>query len=148
MGTARSEEKAKPVLDELGEGSDYLHLDLGDLDSARQCAKDFLTRDEALHGLINNAGVAGQRGITKSGFELAFGTNHVGHFLLTNLLLDTLKASAPARVIVVASGAHKDVQAFNFDDPEAKSDSYTASRGTSLLYTLAMPPVPSLRTTR
>jgi len=103
---ARNEEKAKPVLDAIGENAEYLQLDLGDLDSVRQCAKEFLSRDEPLHVLINNAGVAGQRGITPSGFELAFGTNHVGHFLLTNLLLDNLKASAPARIVNVSSVAH------------------------------------------
>ena len=102
----RNEEKTKPVLDEIGDTAEYLHLDLGDLDSVRQCAKEFLSRDEPLHVLINNAGLAGQRGITPSGFELAFGTNHVGHFLLTNLLVDKLKASAPARVVNVSSVAH------------------------------------------
>jgi len=103
---ARNEEKTKPVLDEIGDTAEYLHLDLGDLDSVRQCAKEFLSRDEPLHVLINNAGLAGQRGITPSGFELAFGTNHVGHFLLTSLLVDKLKASAPARVVNVSSVAH------------------------------------------
>ncbi|MBV8160642.1 MAG: SDR family NAD(P)-dependent oxidoreductase, partial [Acidimicrobiia bacterium] len=108
----RNEEKTKPLLDELGDISgnsveaEHLHLDLGDLDSVRQCAKDFLSRDEPLHVLINNAGLAGQRGLTTSGFELAFGTNHVGHFLLTNLLLDNLRANAPSRIVNVASVAH------------------------------------------
>jgi NAD(P)-dependent dehydrogenase (short-subunit alcohol dehydrogenase family) len=59
-----------------------------------------------LHALINNAGLAGQRGLTASGFELAFGTNHIGPFLLTRLLLDRLRTSAPARVVTVSSEAH------------------------------------------
>jgi retinol dehydrogenase 12 len=81
-------------------------LDLSDFDSVRQCAKQFLDKDLPLHLLINNAGLAGQKGFTKSGFELAFGVNHMGHFLLTNLLLDRLKASAPARIVTLASRAH------------------------------------------
>jgi retinol dehydrogenase-12 len=56
--------------------------------------------------LINNAGVGGARGVTKQGFELMFGVNHLGHFLLTQLLLDRLTASGPARVVTVASDSH------------------------------------------
>src|SRR3954451_1530038 len=104
--TARSEEKARPVLDELGDGADYLQVDLGELDSGRPCAKEFLSRDQPLHALVNNAGLAGQRGITDSGFELASGTNHVGHFLLTSLLLGKLKESAPSRIVNVSSVNH------------------------------------------
>jgi NAD(P)-dependent dehydrogenase (short-subunit alcohol dehydrogenase family) len=59
-----------------------------------------------LHLLINNAGVAGARGLTPSEFEWAFGVHHIGHFLLTRLLLERLIDSAPARVITVASRAH------------------------------------------
>jgi retinol dehydrogenase 12 len=84
----------------------YLPLDLADLDSVRRCATVFLARDEPLHGLINNAGVAGRRGLTRDGFELCFGVNHLGHFALTTALLDRLAASAPARVVTVASDAH------------------------------------------
>ncbi len=113
--TARSEEKAKPVLDELGDNVESLQLDLGDLDSVRQCAKEFLSRDEPLHALVNNAGVAGQRGFTASGFELAFGTNHVGHFLLTNLLLDKLKESAPSRIVNVSSVAHYSASGIDYE---------------------------------
>ena len=85
---------------------ELLPLDLGDFDSVRLCAQTFLARDLPLHLLINNAGLAGQRGFTKSGFELAFGVNHMGHFLLTQLLLDRIKASASARIVTVASRAH------------------------------------------
>jgi retinol dehydrogenase 12 len=83
-----------------------LVLDLADFDSVRQCVKQFLDKNIPLHLLINNAGLAGQKGFTKSGFELAFGVNHMGHFLLTNLLLDKLKSSAPARIVTLASRAH------------------------------------------
>ena len=89
---------------------ELLSLDLGDFDSVRRCAEAFLKRQIPLHLLINNAGLAGGKGLTKSGFELAFGTNHLGHFLLTTQLLDRIKASAtlaaPARIVTVSSRAH------------------------------------------
>lgn len=109
----RSEEKTLPVLEEIRSASGgeakvaFLPLDLGDLGSVRACADAFLAHGLPLHLLVNNAGLAGQRGMTASGFELAFGVCHVGHFLLTRLLLERLKASAPARVVVVASTAHR-----------------------------------------
>ena len=59
----------------------YLPLDLADLDSVRACASAFLARGEPLHGLVNNAGVVRARGLTKQGFELMFGVNHLGHFV-------------------------------------------------------------------
>jgi retinol dehydrogenase-12 len=117
----RSREKTEAVLQEIASLSqgqakaEYLPLDLGDLASVRRCAETFLARDLPLHLLINNAGLAGQRGMTASGFELAFGTCHVGHFLLTQLLLERLKASAPARIVVVASTAHRHAKKFDFD---------------------------------
>jgi retinol dehydrogenase 12 len=98
---------------------ELLDLDLGDFDSVRQCAKDFLALKLPLHVLINNAGLAGAKGKTKSGFELAFGTNHLGHFLLTQLLLDNIRATAQmagtARIITVASRAHQRVEGIDFD---------------------------------
>jgi retinol dehydrogenase-12 len=84
-----------------------LSLDLADLNSVRACADAFLARDLPLHLLINNAGVAGARGLSPSGFELAFGINHVGHFALTQRLLDRVRRSAPARIVTVASRAHR-----------------------------------------
>ena len=117
----RSEEKTQPVLADIAAKSggraraEFLPLDLGDLASVRQCAQAFLARGLPLHLLVNNAGLAGQKGITASGFELAFGVCHVGHFLLTSLLLDTLKASAPARIVVVSSTAHRRAKGIEFD---------------------------------
>ncbi len=95
------------IVTRAGTGAvEFLLLDLGNLASVRACADEFLRAGEPLHGLINNAGLAGQRGMTESGFELAFGTNYVGPFLLTALLLDRLRASAPARIVNVASIGH------------------------------------------
>ncbi len=84
-------------------------LDLASFASVRECAKTFLATGSPLHLLINHAGgsVPGkQPSFTADGFEMTFGTNHLGHFLLTNLLLDTMKTSAPARVINVTSQLH------------------------------------------
>ena len=117
----RSVEKGQAAVDEIRQTTgnsnvELLALDLGDLASVRQCAITFLVRDLPLHLLINNAGLAGAKGTTKSGFELAFGTNHVGPFLLTQLLLDRIKQSAPARIVTVASRAHTRVSGINWDD--------------------------------
>jgi retinol dehydrogenase-12 len=107
----RSEQRTRPVMDQIvaqtgNSALEFLPLDLGDLASVRACANEFLQSGEPLHGLINNAGLAGQRGLTVSGFELAFGTNYVGPFLLTGLLLDRLRESAPARIVNVSSIGH------------------------------------------
>jgi dehydrogenase/reductase SDR family protein 13 len=116
----RSEAKTRPVMNEIASqtGNDrleFLALDLGNLDSVGACAEAFLRRGEPLHVLINNAGMAGRRGTTDSGFELAFGTNYVGPYLFTSLLLDRLKESAPARVVNVASEAHYRVDGIDFE---------------------------------
>jgi retinol dehydrogenase-12 len=106
---ARSEEKTRPVLENIassGGRAEFLHMDLGDLRQTKDAAKRFLDGGKPLHVLINNAGVAGQRGQTKDGFELAFGTNHLGHFLLTHLLLPRLRESTPARIVNVSSKSH------------------------------------------
>ena len=117
----RSIEKGQTAVDEIRKSTgnnkvELLALDLGDFDSIRACAAAFLARDLPLHLLINNAGLAGAKGKTKSGFELAFGTNHIGPFLLTQLLLDRIKHSAPARIVTVASRAHTRVSGINWDD--------------------------------
>ncbi len=116
----RSADKARPVLDELrtqagGAKVELLPLDLADLSSVRACAQAFLDRGLPLHLLVNNAGIAGARGQTPAGFELAFGVNHLGHFLLTQLLLDRLKQSVPSRIVTVASRAHTRVGGIDWE---------------------------------
>ena len=93
----------------------FLPLDLADLDSVRACASAFLALGEPLHVLVNNAGVVRARGLTRQGFELMFGVNHLGHFALTNALLGCLTASAPARVVTVASDSHYSARGIDFE---------------------------------
>ncbi len=86
---------------------EVLSLDLSDLASVRAFAAAFLAKHSQLHGLVNNAGVMNTpESKTKDGFEMQFGTNHLGHFLLTELLLDTLKQSAPSRIVNLSSCYH------------------------------------------
>jgi retinol dehydrogenase 12 len=103
-----------------------LSLDLASLDSVRACAGEFLGRDEPLHVLVNNAGVGGRRGVTADGFELHFGVNHLGHFALTMLLLDRMKASGPgARVVTVSSQNHYKAGGITWDALQRKTGSLT-----------------------
>ena len=106
----------------------FLPLNLADLASVRTCAEQFLARGEPLHVLINNGGVAGQRGITRDGFELAFGVNHLGHFALTTALLDCLAASAPARVVNVSSDSHYQAKGIDFEAVRQRTASVTGMR--------------------
>jgi NAD(P)-dependent dehydrogenase (short-subunit alcohol dehydrogenase family) len=126
----RSQAKARAVIDQLTTqtGNDkltYLPLDLANLDSVQECAQTFLSTGRPLHVLINNAGLAGRRGMTRSGFELAFGTNHIGPFVLTSLLLDRLAQSAPARIVNVASDAHYSAHGIDFAAARAPTRSPT-----------------------
>jgi len=129
----RSQQKGRRAVADIAAatGSDavaFLPLDLADLASVRRCAEEFLALGEPLHVLINNGGVAGQRGITRDGFELAFGVNHVGHFALTTALLDRLAASAPARVVTVASDSHYRASGVDFQEVRRPTASVTGMR--------------------
>jgi NAD(P)-dependent dehydrogenase (short-subunit alcohol dehydrogenase family) len=116
----------------------FLPLDLADLGSVRACAEQFLALGEPLHVLINNGGVAGQRGRTADGFELAFGVNHLGHFALTAALLgrlsdsaladSALSDSAPARVVNVSSDSHYQAKGIDFDAVRRPTASVTGMR--------------------
>jgi len=115
----RDLEKSRPVLRaiaERGGKAELVELDLSDLESVRACASTVLARGEPLHVLINNAGVAGRKGLTKQGFELTFGVNHLGHFLLTELLLPKLIEQPHSRVVNVASKAHYQARGIDFDE--------------------------------
>jgi retinol dehydrogenase-12 len=92
----------------------YLHLDLGDLASVRACADEFLATGQPLHVLINNAGVAGRGGLTRDGFELLFGVNHLAHAALPPARAGGRGARPPARVVTVASDAHNQAKTIDF----------------------------------
>lgn len=117
----RDAAKTAEVLAEINERSngqakaEFLPLDLGDFESVRACANQFLARNLGLDLLINNAGLAGAKGLTRSGFELTFGVCHMGHFLLTQLLMPALQKPTQARVVVVASRAHRHARGIDFD---------------------------------
>ena len=102
-----------------------LPMDLANLASVRGAAAAFLSRGLPLHGLVNNAGLAGTRALTRDGFELTFGVNHLGHFLLTRLLEARLRESAPARVVNVASEAHRGARGIDFAALRAPARSRT-----------------------
>jgi WW domain-containing oxidoreductase len=90
---------------------DVMELDLGSMASVRKFALDYKSSGLPLNLLINNAGVASRFMLTKDNIELHFGTNHIGHFLLTNLLLETMKSTASesqkeGRIVNVSSWAH------------------------------------------
>ncbi len=90
--------------------------DLSSMDAVRQLALEFRSKYDKVHVLVNNAGIfLPKRVTTADGLEATFATNHLGHFLLTNLLLDLLKASAPSRVINITSDAHKGAE-IDFED--------------------------------
>jgi retinol dehydrogenase 12 len=115
----RSRAKSQPVIDEIlketGQTPDLVELDLSDLASVRKAAAEILAKNIPIHGLINNAGLAGQRGATKDGFELTFGTNHLGHYLFTRLLLDRIKQTKGARIVNVSSKSHYDAKKIDWD---------------------------------
>ncbi|KAG8184742.1 hypothetical protein JTE90_019341 [Oedothorax gibbosus] len=116
------------------------HLDLASFSSIRKFAQETLRTEPYIHLLINNAGVAGcPKSTTEEGFEMQFGVNHLGHFLLTKLLLDRIKASAPARIINVASVAHLlgkiDFNDINLDHNYQPLSAYGRSKLANILFT-------------
>jgi NAD(P)-dependent dehydrogenase (short-subunit alcohol dehydrogenase family) len=111
----RNVEKANQAMQEILTGSeikeeDRIHvmeLDLSSLGSVRNFGEEWRKINLPIHILLNNAGImACPRSTTVDGFEMQFGTNHLGHFLLTNILLPYLKQAGSARVVNVSSAAH------------------------------------------
>jgi NAD(P)-dependent dehydrogenase (short-subunit alcohol dehydrogenase family) len=126
------------------EGSEVLALDLADLASVRRAASAFLERHDRLDVLVNNAGVMFTPfGRTTDGFELQFGTNHLGHFLLTQLLTPVLLASAPARIVNLSSAGHT-MSDIDWDDPNYerrpydKFEAYGQSKTANILFTIEL----------
>lgn len=133
----RSEAKAREVMDAVSAATgndqlEFLALDLNDLVQVRAAAQSLVERGDPLHLLVANAGVAAQRGATAQGFELAFGVNHLGHFLFVTEVLPLLKAGspapdgAPARLVVVSSGSHRDAKnGIDFDALRQTTSSFS-----------------------
>ena len=119
---------------------DSMVADLSSQDSVRELAHDFKSRYKRLDVLVNNAGVFLPKRIqTVDGLEATFATNHLGHFLLTNLLLDLLKKSAPSRIINLTSSAHRGTE-MNFDDLQGEKKysgyfAYSQSKLANVLFT-------------
>jgi len=145
--TARSEEKGSKAVESIKSKFStakvsWMILDLADLDSVRAFSKDFHAKYTKLDVLINNAGVMypASREVTKQNFELQFGTNHLGHFALTALLLDLLKATPGSRVTTQSSIAHTmlnklDLQDLNWEKSYSRTKAYSQSKLANLLFT-------------
>jgi NAD(P)-dependent dehydrogenase (short-subunit alcohol dehydrogenase family) len=145
--TARSEERGRSAVSDIrrSSGSDRVDLvvfDLADLSSVRAGASELLDRYGTIHVLVNNAGlVLSERSVTVDGFESTFAINHLGPFLLTQLLTERLKASAPARVVNVASTAHQGARhGLDFDDLQSTRHyrgmrAYSRSKLANILFT-------------
>ena len=120
-----------------------LRVDLASLRSVRAFAEAFASRYPKLHVLVNNAGIyTSRRVLTEDGVESTFQTNHLGHFLLTNLLLDTIRASAPSRIVNVASQASR-MGTVRFDDLNGERRwggmaAYAQSKLANVLFTVEL----------
>ncbi len=126
VGVCRDADKGQRVLDEMGRAHgtaklDMLVGDLGVQQDVRRVAERFLSSDRPLHVLYNNAGVFNlSRSTTEDGYETTFAVNHLGHFLLTNLLLDRLCGTDEPRVVCTASDGYKFAGRLDFDDLQAE----------------------------
>ena len=112
---------------------DIMELELADLDSIRDFVKNFQAKYDRLDGLDNNAGLVvngNEAKKTRQGFEYTIGVNYLGHFLLTELLLDMLKKSAPSRIVmfssVIHAGSEKSRPDVNLDDINSEKRKYNA----------------------
>ncbi len=137
----KGEQVKKQIIAESGNPSVYLmKCDLASFDSIRDFAREYKKRFSGLHLLINNAGIwEYKRGETEDGIERTFGVNHLGPFLLTNLLLDEIRGGAPARIINVSSEAHR-YTVMKFNDPEGRKKfssfkAYAQSKLANILFT-------------
>lgn len=138
----RNEQKAKAAVEEIKQHAtsaasiDYILMDLADLSSVRQAAEKFIATHEKLDVLLNNAGLMmiPKRTLTKDGFETQFGVNHLGHFVLSQMLLPLLE-KADGRIVSVSSIAHMwGLKRIKFEDLNFEQDySSTASYGQSKL---------------
>jgi retinol dehydrogenase-12 len=120
-----------------------LQADFASLAQVRRLAKQLRERHPRIDALVNNAGlVAASRSLTEDGYETTFAVNHLAPFLLTNLLLDTLRASAPARVVVTSSDAHRsgliDLEDLQGERKWSSWSAYSNSKLANILFTRAL----------
>ena len=143
----RGEKAAKEVRKASGSTNVEFHqLDLASLASVRRFCEHVLEEESRIDILINNAGImACPYWKTEDGFEMQFGVNHLGHFLLTNLLLDRLKEAPAARIVNVSSLAHKDAKptGINFNDINSEQSyhpwtAYGQSKLANVLFTRSL----------
>jgi NAD(P)-dependent dehydrogenase (short-subunit alcohol dehydrogenase family) len=140
---AKAEAAAKEVTQRTG--NDDVHvveLDLADLGSVHQAAMDICSRWKHLDVLVNNGGGTwSERHVTAQGYEQTFGVNHLGHFYLTNRLLDRFRMSAPSRIVNVASFAHRMARrGMRFEDLQSEGryagfEAYGRSKLANILFT-------------
>ena len=147
--TARNRSKGEAVAEEIRRSTnnpcvEVEELELGSMKNIRAFADRFLARHPALHLLIDNAGVmACPFGKTEDGIELQFGSNHVGHFLLTCLLAPALRKAAPSRIVSVSSRGHQ-MSPVVFDDiqferrPYDKWQAYGQSKTANVLFAVGL----------
>jgi len=147
--TARDVAKGRAVMESIAASTgnadlELEELELGSLASVRAFAARFLARHDRLDVLLNNAGVmACPLGHTSDGFELQFGTNHLGHFLLTCLLAPALRKGAPSRVVSLSSRGHH-LAPVDFEDPNfaqrpyQKWASYGQSKTANVLFAVGL----------
>ena len=138
----RSEATSEAIRQESGNAKvDFLVADLASQTDVRRLAEDFKSRYSRLDVLINNAGAMFvRREESADGIEMTLALNHLAPFLLTNLLLDLLIASAPARIVTVSSDAHRWAKGFDFDDPQGRRryhgfKAYGQSKLANILFT-------------
>jgi len=129
----RSQGKTEPVIREIASETgnkeiEFLPLDLANLSSVQRAVATLVERDETIDVLIANAGLAGHQGVTAQGFELAFGTNHLGHFLFVTELSDLVRRSDDGRVVIVASDSHATPKGIDFDLVQQKTRTTTGMR--------------------
>jgi NAD(P)-dependent dehydrogenase (short-subunit alcohol dehydrogenase family) len=149
--TARNADRGRQAVSDIKQasGSDAVEcipLDLGSLASVRTCAAELLGRLEKIDVLdLNAGGLLSRRVVTEDGFEMQFQANHLGHFLLTSLLLDRLRQSAPARVVVLSSWGHTQARGgLDFEDlqwatrPYKGSSVYSATKLMNLYFTFEL----------
>ena len=143
---SRSYDKTLPVIQAIEKlhGAhicEWLSLDLGSIKSIDRCADSFFGQNVSLDYLVNNAGFAGSRGSTKEGFELAFGVNYFGHYVLTRRLECALIRSKNARVVNVSSKVHSIVKKLDFASLRKPTKSlsgineYAVSKLANILFT-------------